>query len=134
MQRPKALVLHGHEKLDEAGLADTTYLSLLTDGVIQAVTISPDMLGLTPAPTSELRGGEVKDNADILSAVLQGRGTQAQQDIVALNAALALDAGDKLTSKSSLVETYQSGIELARDILKSGAAWQKFETLADFLK
>lgn len=134
MQRPKALVLHGHEKLDEAGLADTTYLRLLTDGVIQSVTISPDMLGLSPAPTSELRGGEVKDNAAILSSVLQGRGTQAQQDVVALNAALALDAGNKLTSKSSVVETYQSGIELARDILKSGAAWQKFEMLADFLK
>ncbi|MEM9451053.1 MAG: anthranilate phosphoribosyltransferase [Cyanobacteria bacterium P01_E01_bin.6] len=133
MGRPRAIVLHGREKLDEAGLADTTYLSLVSGGSLQSLTISPAMMGLVAAPTEALRGGEVEDNASILSEVLKGRGTQAQQDVVALNAALALEVGGKLDAKSSLEETYQSGIELAKEILKSGAAWQKVEALADFL-
>jgi anthranilate phosphoribosyltransferase len=134
MKRPKAVVLHGREKLDEAGLADTTYLSVISDGQQESLTLSPDMLGLTSAPTSALRGGEVEENASILTEVLQGRGTQAQRDVVALNAAIALDVGGKLSPKASRVETYQSGVELANNILNSGAAWKKVEALAAFLK
>ncbi|MEL6221238.1 MAG: anthranilate phosphoribosyltransferase [Cyanobacteria bacterium J06627_8] len=134
MQRPKAVVLHGREKLDEAGLADSTYLSVIANGSRQSLTIGPEQMGLTPAPTEALRGGEVEDNAAILTEVLQGRGTQAQQDVIALNAAIALDVGGKLSPKASITETYQSGVELAKEILKSGAAWSKVEALATFLK
>ncbi|MEB3213053.1 MAG: anthranilate phosphoribosyltransferase [Leptolyngbyaceae bacterium] len=134
MQRPKAVVLHGHEKLDEAGLADTTYLSVISDGQQQSLTLSPEQMGLAPAPTTALKGGEAEENAAILTEVLQGRGTQAQQDVVALNAAIALEVGGKLSPKASLEETYRSGVEQAKEILKSGAAWQKVEALASFLK
>lgn len=134
MERPEAIVVHGNEKLDEAGLGDTTYLSLLSEGSIQSLTLHPTELGLGSAPTSALRGGDAKDNATILMEVLQGRGTQAQQDVVALNASLALQVGGKLPLQSSLVDTYRLGIEMARDILKSGAAWKKLEELAAFLQ
>ena len=56
--------------------------------------INPQELNLTPAPIGALRGGDVQENAEILKAVLQGKGTAAQQDVVALNAALALQVGD----------------------------------------
>jgi anthranilate phosphoribosyltransferase len=136
--RPHAIVLHGRERLDEAGLGDITHLSVLSEGRVDSVTLNPEDLGLTPAPMSALRGGEVAENLEIMRSVLQGRGTQAQQDVVALNAALALSVGGAIptvsSSSASPIDTYAKGVAIARDILKSGAAWQKVEELANFLK
>ncbi|HEY9625270.1 MAG TPA: anthranilate phosphoribosyltransferase [Crinalium sp.] len=134
--RPQAIVLHGRERLDEAGLGDITHLSVLSEGKVESVTLNPEELGLTPAPVSALRGGEVEENLDILRSVLQGKGTQAQQDAVALNAALALSVGGAIPNgaAASPVDTYTKGVAIAKDILKSGAAWQKVERLAQFLR
>ena len=131
--RSQAIVLHGREKLDEAGLADMTDLALLSDGHVQSVVLDPEAVGLTKAPTSALKGGDVPDNVAILKAVLQGKGTPAQQDVVALNAALALTVGQAVTPGADLNETYRQGIAMAREILRSGAAWAKVEALAEFL-
>ncbi len=124
----RAIALHGREKLDEAGLADLTDLAVLSDGGVQLTTLNPQELGLTPAPTAALRGGDVQQNAEILRAVLQGQGTQAQQDVVALNTSLALQVG-------GLIElgNHSDGITLVRDILRSGVAWSKLEQLVRFL-
>jgi anthranilate phosphoribosyltransferase len=96
MGTPKAIVLHGREKLDEAGLADATDLALLSDGEVRLSTLNPQQLGLTPAPTGALRGGDVEENALILRNVLQGKGTQAQQDAVALNACVSTPSRRRL--------------------------------------
>ncbi|MDP8962873.1 MAG: anthranilate phosphoribosyltransferase [Cyanobacteriota bacterium] len=128
MGTPKAIVLHGREKLDEAGLADATDLALLSDGEVRLSTLHPQQLGLTPAPTGALRGGNVDENALILKNVLQGKATQAQQDVVALNAALALQVGGAIP-----LEDHKAGIELARGVMDSGAAWSKLQQLVKFL-
>lgn len=124
----KAIALHGREKLDEAGLADETDLALLSDGEVRLSTLNPQELDLTPAPTGALRGGDVEENAIILRNVLQGKGTSAQQDAVALNASLALQVGGVVA-----LEDHKAGIELARDVMGSGAAWSKLEQLVQFL-
>ncbi|MEH1832926.1 MAG: anthranilate phosphoribosyltransferase [Nostoc sp.] len=126
--KEKAIVLHGREKLDEAGLGDVTDLAVLSDGEVQLTTINPLDLDLTPASIGMLRGGDVQENAVILKAVLQGKGTQAQQDAVALNASLALQVADAI----ALLDHAQ-GIKVAKDILQSGAAWTKLEQLVEFL-
>jgi anthranilate phosphoribosyltransferase len=65
-------------------LGDVTDLAVLSAGEVHLTTITPQEVGLTPAPLSALRGGDVHKNGEILKAVLQGKGTQAQQDVVAL--------------------------------------------------
>ncbi|MEH2288257.1 anthranilate phosphoribosyltransferase [Nostoc sp.] len=126
--KEKAIVLHGREKLDEAGLGDETDLAVLSDGEVQLTTINPLHLDLTPAPIGMLRGGDVQENAVILKAVLQGKGTQAQQDAVALNASLALQVAGTIAFLD-----HAEGIKIAKDILQSGAAWTKLEQLVEFL-
>ncbi|HEY9646086.1 MAG TPA: anthranilate phosphoribosyltransferase [Chroococcidiopsis sp.] len=129
-----AIVLHGRERLDEAGLADATDLAVLSDGEVRSLVLHPAELGLTPAPTQVLRGGEVAENVEILRSVLQGKGTQAQQDVVALNAALALKVGGAIPESSlNAAEVYMQGISQAKQILSSGAAWDKLEQLVGFL-
>ncbi len=127
--RHRGMVVYGREKLDEAGLADLTDLAILVDGKVELTTLHPEKLGLATAPTTALQGGDVPENAEILKNVLQGKGTQAQVDAVALNAGLALQVGEMVTLGEHL-----KAIALAKEVLHSGAAWSKLEQLVRFLK
>ncbi|MEL6439248.1 MAG: anthranilate phosphoribosyltransferase [Cyanobacteria bacterium J06621_8] len=124
-----AIVVHGREKLDEAGLGDASDLTIVQDGKVFPGIINPQALGLKSAPLSELKGGEVTENASILGNVLQGKGTPAQQDAVAINASLALQVGDLVPLGEHL-----QGVTLAQEIIGSGAAWSKLEELVGFLQ
>jgi anthranilate phosphoribosyltransferase len=124
----EAIVLHGRERLDEAGLGDATDLAILTEGQVKVTSIHPADLGITPAPITALKGGDVAENAAILTAVLQGKGTPAQRDVVALNASLALQVSGLVP-----LEAHQQGVELAQTVLNSGAAWDKLTELVKFL-
>ena len=128
LQTPKAIVLHGREKLDEAGLGDATDLVMVGDKKVVPGILNPQALGLKPAPIGELKGGEVEENAAILRNVLQGKGTSAQQDTVALNASFALQVGELVP----FGDHYQ-GVTTAKEIITSGIAWSKLEELVAFL-
>jgi anthranilate phosphoribosyltransferase len=64
-----------------------------------------------------------------LTNVLQGKGTQAQTDAVALNASLALQVAGAIAW-----EDHVAGITKAKEIMASGAAWTKLQELVTFLK
>ena len=129
----QAMVLHGRDRIDEAGLNKETDIAVLSDGTVTAEVLDPRTLGLDVAEVSALKGGEIDENVTIMRNVLQGKGTQAQKDVVALNAALALKVGNGTTG-----DTFQAhcldGVNKAKDILQSGAAWEKLEQLVAFLK
>jgi anthranilate phosphoribosyltransferase len=127
LDRQQAVVLHSREGMDEAGLGDLTDISFLQNGKITEESICPQELGLTASPIASLQGGNVERNAEILRKVLQGKGTQAQMDCVALNSALAIRIAGK-------ADNWAEGVRLASDILKSGAAWSKAEELVQFLQ
>lgn len=125
--RSSAIVLHSREGIDEAGLADLTDIAYLKpDGTITIDTINPADLELAHAELDDLKGGNVTENAEILKQVLQGNGTLAQRDCLALNAGIALVA-------TGTCPTWATGINLARAIIDDGAAWQKLEALQQFL-
>ena len=123
-----AMVLHGREKLDEAGLGDITDLAILKDGKVLLTTVDPQEVGVTPAPITAVKGGNVQENAVILKEVLQGKGTQAQQDIVALNASLALQVAGAVPWLN-----HAQGVTVAKEILQSGSPWTKLAHLVEFL-
>ena len=130
---PQAIILHGRERLDEAGLGDSTDLALLEDSQVRSVVLDPRQFGLVEADKAALRGGEVEENAAILRDLVQGKGTPAQKDVVALNAALALKVAG-IAQGNTFEAAIADGISRARDILQSGAAWKKLEALVSFLQ
>lgn len=125
---PRAIVLHGREKLDEVGLGAPTDLAILADGEVKLEVVNPLDLGITPQPLTALQGGDVPENATILQNVLQGKGTPAQTDAVAINAALALIVGGMFPPGD-----YLQGLTKAQEVLSSGAAWLKLQELVEFL-
>ncbi|MBD1815020.1 anthranilate phosphoribosyltransferase [Microcoleus vaginatus DQ-U2] len=124
-----AVVVHGREKLDEAGLGDVTDLAVLSGGQVELSTLDPEKVGLTPSAIGSLKGGNVEENAEILRNVLQGKGTPAQMDVVALNASLALQVGGEIPLGS-----HEAGVSMAKEILLSGESWLKLQQLIEFLK
>jgi anthranilate phosphoribosyltransferase len=119
----RALVVHGAEGLDEISLSGPTYLLDVSGLKTTEAVIRPEQLGLKAAPPEALKGGDAAYNAKIVRAVLGGEATEAQRDMVALNAAAALVAAGVATDM-------RAGLERAREVLRSGAALQALERFA----
>ena len=118
----RGVVVHGHGGLDEASLAGPSELRLIENGAVSAERLEPQALGLTPAPMEALVGGDLEENRAILEAVLRGRGSAAQRDVVALNAALVLWA-------AGLADSVAAAVPVAQQAMASGGAWQRLEAL-----
>jgi len=118
----RAVVVHGHGGLDEATLSGPSELRLLEGGTVRRETLDPRALGLEPAPMAAIGGGDLEQNRQLLTAVLQGSGDQARTDVVALNTALVLWT-------SGLAPSIAEALPQALDCLRSGLPWQRVEAL-----
>jgi anthranilate phosphoribosyltransferase len=74
-------------------------------------------------PLETIRGGDPTTNAQIVRDVLSGR-NGARRNIVLINAALAIIAGEKAAD-------IKEGIKLASDCIDSGAAIKKMQALIE---
>jgi len=119
-----ALVVHGEDGLDEITITGKTQVCELKDGHLESYTISPEDLGLTRASLSSLKGGTISENATLLCSILAGT-PGPQRDVVLINAAAVLLAGDR-------VATLESGVAIAREAIDSGHARSKLEQLIEF--
>ena len=120
----RALVVHGQDGLDEITITGKTFVSELKKGSIKNYDVTPEEFGLPRAKPDSLKGGTTKDNAELLRSILSGK-KGPQRDIVLMNAAAALLAGDKVT-------TLGQGITLAEQAIDNGKALQKVEALISF--
>ena len=111
-----AIVVSSREKMDEISISDITYAGHLKNGLIEYFEIDPQMLGIKKAPF------EAAQNAQILTDILNNRATEAQRDMVLINAAYALVA-------EGMARDAQEGLEIARDTLLSGKAAQKLDQI-----
>ncbi len=118
------LVVHGEDGLDEITVSGKTLVCELKGNRMESYEISPEDFGISRASTDSLKGGTSQENADLLRGIFTGsRGPQ--RDVVVMNAAAALLAGD-------MVETLQKGVELAKEVLDSGRAISKLDQLVEF--
>ena len=119
-----AMVLHSDDGLDELSVMAPTTVIEVRDGVVaETWSLNPADLGIRVDDSESLRGGDVSENARRLCAILEGREHSAASEAVALNAAAALLVGGK-------VDSLASGLEMARELLDSGAAGRTLKALA----
>jgi anthranilate phosphoribosyltransferase len=109
-----ALVVHGEDGLDEVSLTGKTTVAEWRDGQVRTFVISPQDLGFPRCALADLQVTSAQESATIIRAVCNGA-PGPHRDIVVLNAAAALYAGDAV---SSLAE----GVKLAQEILDNGEA------------
>ncbi|MBI2836155.1 MAG: anthranilate phosphoribosyltransferase [Chloroflexi bacterium] len=121
-----ALVVHGADGLDEITVTAESNVCELTGGRIVSYTVSTEELGLPRAGYGSLKGGTAAENAAILREVLGGV-LGHRRDVVLVNAAAALVAGDKAIS-------LKEGIELAKKSIDGGQASLTLERMIDFCR
>jgi anthranilate phosphoribosyltransferase len=119
-----ALIVHGEDGLDEITISGKTFVCELKDDYISSYIVSPEDFGLPEASLDSLKGGNAKENAELLRSVLSGV-PGPQQDVVLMNTAAVLMAGDK-------IRTFQQGASMAKEAIDSGRALQKLEQLVEF--
>jgi anthranilate phosphoribosyltransferase len=124
--RKRALVINGAGCMDEASLQGENYYSLLEDGAITNHYFSPEDVGLPQYDNNEIRGGDSRENAEILKNVLTGK-KGAYRDTVLLNAGIGIYTGGK-------ARTLREGIALAKDVIDSGAAYEKLQGLIELTR
>ena len=60
----QAMVLHGREKLDEAGLGKETDVAVVENGSVTSKVLNPADFGLASASLEAIQGGELEENTD----------------------------------------------------------------------
>ena len=83
------IIVHG-SGLDEVAIHGATEVAEVRNGEIERYTLTPQDFGFQVKPLESLRGGEPTENAQIITALLQGKGKAEHNQAVAMNTALLL--------------------------------------------
>ena len=115
----RAMVVHGHDGLDEITLTGTSTICEVADGRLNSYFITPEQFGLQRCELEDLVGGDPAENAVIARGILRGeRGPK--RDIVVLNAACCLYMSKNITMREC--------VRLAGELIDSGKAMEKLES------
>lgn len=120
------LIVHGRDGMDEASLGGATLVGELKDGQVREYEIHPEDYGLAMVSN---RGIKVTNREESRELVIQALDNieGAARDIVALNAGLAIYAGNK-------ADTIDDAISLAFETLSNGSARAKLEEFCAYTR
>jgi anthranilate phosphoribosyltransferase len=125
----RAFVVHGADGLDEISISGETRISELRSGVVRSYLVTPEDFGLRRAPLDAIRGGDAKQNAEIIHKVLGRsmlyRDHGPHREIVLTNAAAALVVAGRATD-------LLDGARLAAKSIDSGAARERLDAFVAF--
>jgi anthranilate phosphoribosyltransferase len=120
----EAYVVCGEGTFDEISICGPTRVTHLKEGNIHTFNISPEEYGLKRGTIQDIRGGNAKENADIIRRILSGE-KGPKRDMVLLNAAAAFVVG-------GLEVDLRAGIGRAEEAIDAGRAAQKLDALVQF--
>jgi len=116
-------IIHALDGYDEISL--TGDAKVINNNTEQILT--PNDFGVNSLNQDDIYGGDsIKSAANIFVNILNGKGTEAQNNVVCANAALAIS-----TVKNTSVE---NSFSMAKESLQSGKAKLKFKTLVELSK
>ena len=110
-----AMVVYGEPGLDEVSPLGPTHVVEVLNGSTSRWTIHPEEHGFKKVAHADLVGSEPADNARVILAILDGKGTSGARAATILNAAAAIYV-------SGRVKTYADGVAAAKKSIDSGAA------------
>ncbi len=120
------LIVHGRDGMDEASLGGATLVGELKDGQIREYEIHPEDYGLAMVSN---RGIKVTNREESRELVIQALDNVegVARDIVALNAGLAIYAGNK-------ADTIGQALSMAFETLANGSARAKLEEFCAYTR
>ncbi|HHW00517.1 MAG TPA: anthranilate phosphoribosyltransferase [Clostridiaceae bacterium] len=119
----KAMVVHGHDGLDEISLTTSSTVCEVNEGYLNSFFLDPRQFGFEYCKPEDLIGGGPQENAEIAISILSGE-KGPKRDIVLLNSAVCL-----YMFYNNI--TLRECVKMAADIIDSGRA---IEQLNRFVK
>ena len=113
------MVVHSADGLDEFSVADKTFVAELYNGEISTYTVHPDDFGLKLGNLNDIKVENADESLSLIYEAFSGQNGTAK-DIISFNAGAAIYV-------SGLVDSLNSGIEKANQILSNGSAKEKLE-------
>lgn len=110
----RAMVVSGHEGLDELSLAGGNAVTQIEKDVARSYIVTAADAGLPSSPVDAIRGGDAAHNAAELRKLLMGE-TGPYRDAVLFNSAAALMVAGE-------VESLRDGVEEAAETIDKGLA------------
>ena len=116
-----AMIVHGHDGLDEISLSGVTYVSELKNSQISEYIFDPKDYGYEYINNNNIKGGDAQYNANQFIEMLNGN-NQIFQKIVELNAGATLYI-------SGIVNNLKDGFSLANNVIEKKITKNYLENL-----
>jgi len=120
----EAFVVCGEGTFDEISVCGPTRVSHLKEGDVRTFEMTPEGFGFKRAPLEAIRGGNARENAQIIRDIVGGE-KGPKRDMVVLNSAAAFVA-------AGLANDFTEGAERAEDAIDSGRAREKLDHIIAF--
>ena len=125
----RAFVVHGADGLDEISISGETHVAELSGGAVRSYTVTPEDFDLPRAPLESIRGGDAKQNAEIIQQILGRSPSNCERgphrNIVLANSAAVFVAAGR-------TKDFLEGVRIAAESIDSGAARARLEALVAF--
>jgi anthranilate phosphoribosyltransferase len=118
-----ALVVSSADGLDEFSASGATRVVELKDGTLESYEVTPEQLGLEPAPDGAVGAGTPAENAEVLRRVFAGE-LGPERALAVLNAGAAIYVAGG-------AESIAAGVRRAEEAVDSGAAREVLERFVD---
>lgn len=120
----EAMVVHGLDGLDEISTIGKTVISWLREDEVTTVETVPKDFGVKLARPEDVKGTTPDESAEITFKILNGCCdiNDPKTEIVLVNGVAGIIVGGK-------AEDFSYGMELARESIDSGAAYEKLKVL-----
>ena len=119
----EAMVVYGLDGLDEISTVGKTVIAHLKKGNVEKLEFVPSNFGLKTANIVDLQSSTPDQSAENLFKILRnGTVEDAKTEIVLVNSAAGIIVGGK-------ARDFKEGMEIARESIKSGAAYAKLKDL-----
>ena len=115
------LVLHSEDGMDEISISTKTFIAELKNKEINNYEISPNDFGIKKFNINDLSVETIDESLTMMKSVFDNA-NNAAKSIVSLNAGAAIYV-------SGISDSIKAGVEMAKNIIESGAAKKKFEML-----
>lgn len=116
----KGMVVFGQDTMDEITPSTKTTVCEIRNSETKSYEINPEDYGISICKKSDLEGGDGTENAQITKDILSGKLQGPKRDAVLLNAGACIYVqNDHLT--------YEEAINIARETIDSGKAYEKLQ-------
>ena len=120
----EGIVAHGQDGIDEISTIGLTSIAWMKNGKVNSMYLNPKDFGVDKARPEDILGGTPDENAESIFKILinHREANHNHRDLILVNAAAGIVVG-------GLADTFNEGMELANNSIRSGSAYNKLKSL-----